>query len=66
VKAAPTILFYSQEFIDENLSRERVMHGDVLEAIRKEGIASLEQVAAVVLESDGTFSILSSLLSLAA
>ena len=42
------------------MRRERVVRGEVLAAVRERGIGSLDEVAAVVLETDGTFSVVSS------
>ena len=40
------------------MKRERVTEDEVLAAVRQQGKPSLEHVGAVVLETDGTFSIL--------
>jgi uncharacterized membrane protein YcaP (DUF421 family) len=39
------------------LLRQRVTAGEVRQAVRSQGIGSLGDVAAVVLETDGTFSV---------
>ncbi len=55
------VLLYSGEFLPESLKRERVTPDEVRQAARSQGYASLEgDVAAVVLETDGTFSVLTS------
>jgi uncharacterized membrane protein YcaP (DUF421 family) len=58
VKARPTLLFYEGEFLPDALLRERVAEDEVRSAIRSQGIPSLDEVAAVVLETDGTFTTL--------
>jgi uncharacterized membrane protein YcaP (DUF421 family) len=58
VKARPTLLFYEGQFLHEALIHERVAEDEVRAAIRAQGIASLANVAAVVLETDGTFTTL--------
>lgn len=60
VKSEPGLLFHGGSFLDGAMKRERVTREEVLAAVRQQGKGSLEQVAAVVLETDGTFSILSS------
>ncbi len=59
VTSKPTILFYRGEFIEDKMQRERVEHGDILAVIRRKGILDLNAVEAVVLETDGSFSVLS-------
>lgn len=58
VKAEPTLLAYHGRMLDDALDRQRVTHDEVLQAVRSRGVLSLEQVAAVVLETDGSFSVL--------
>lgn len=58
VKAEPTLLFHRGEFLANAMRRERVVQAEVYAAVREQGIASLEQVEAVVLETDGSFSVL--------
>lgn len=57
VKGDPTLLLYKGEFQNPALRKERVSQGEVLAAIRAQGIASVENVEAVVLETDGSFSV---------
>ena len=57
VKAEPTLLFHHGEFLRGALRRERVTEGEVRAAVRQQGIGALAEVAAVVLETDGSFSI---------
>ncbi len=58
VKSQPTLLYYQGEFLREAMHRERVVEQEIYAAIRAQGIASIENVGAVVLETDGTFSAL--------
>jgi uncharacterized membrane protein YcaP (DUF421 family) len=58
VKAQPTLLLYDGEFLSEALWKERVIEAEVVSAIRSQGILSLSQVAAVVLETDGSFTVM--------
>ncbi|NKE71229.1 YetF domain-containing protein [Candidatus Manganitrophus noduliformans] len=57
VKSEPALLFYRGEFLGEAMRRERVTEGEVRAAIRAEGFANLSEIEAVVLETDGTFSV---------
>ena len=57
VKSEPTMLLYHGQFLEDALRRERVAKEEVRSAIRSQGIAALDAVEAVVLETDGTFSV---------
>jgi uncharacterized membrane protein YcaP (DUF421 family) len=60
VKAQPALLLYRGETIDAALRRERVTAAEVQAAVRANGQAALEDVEAVVLETDGSFSVIAS------
>ena len=57
VKADPVLLFYQGRFLRDQMRRSRVVEDEVRSVTREQGIASLDDVEAVVLESDGTFSV---------
>jgi uncharacterized membrane protein YcaP (DUF421 family) len=61
IKARPTLLFLKGQFVQDLLQRERVAKGEVLAAIRNQGIGDLSQVDAVILETDGSFSVIQDL-----
>lgn len=58
VKSQPTMLLSHGEFRWQALKRQRVTAGEVRQAVRSQGIGDLDQVAAVVLETDGSFSVI--------
>ncbi|ACB51011.1 hypothetical protein cce_1661 [Crocosphaera subtropica ATCC 51142] len=58
IKAKPTLLLYQGKILDSALKNERVSEGEILAAIRASGISSVEDVEAVVLETDGSFSVI--------
>jgi len=58
IKGNPTLLFDKGEFIHDALKSQRVTQSEVMAAIRESGILSLENVSAVVLETDGSFSVM--------
>ncbi len=60
VRSNPTRLVRDGIFLDAELRRQRVTRSEVEAAIRKEGIGQVEEVAAVVLETDGSFSVIRS------
>lgn len=57
VKARPTLLVRDGVLLEDALDRQRVTHAEVLQVLRQHGLASLEACAAVVLETDGTMSV---------
>lgn len=57
VKGEPTLLLFRGDFQDEALRRQRVTRGEVLAALRNNGSGAIEDVEAVVLETDGSFSV---------
>lgn len=56
VKAEPRLLYYQGEFLWNAMKKERVNQGEVLQAMRSQGM-NHEDVEAVVLETDGSFSV---------
>ena len=54
----PKLLFYEGEFIEDVLLKERISEQEILETIRQNGIDALEQVKAVVLEGEGSLSVI--------
>jgi uncharacterized membrane protein YcaP (DUF421 family) len=59
VKAEPSLLYFRGRFLEEALRSERVTEEEILAAVRAQGVADLAGVDAVVLETDGTFSVIS-------
>ena len=57
VKSEPTLLLHRGAFLPEQMRQARVVEAEVLAALREQGIAAKDGVAAVVLETDGTFSV---------
>lgn len=58
VRSTPRLLVYNGEYLYDNMESERVVKNEILSAIRNKGIQNIEQVHAVVLETDATFSII--------
>ena len=58
VKSSPTLLLRRGEFLDDKLLAVRVTRSEVRAAVRASGIGSLDAVEAVVLETDGSFSVI--------
>lgn len=60
VKAEPRLLLHQGALLPDAMRRERVTEDEVRAAVRGAGIDALEGVAAVVLETDGSFSVVGS------
>lgn len=58
VKSAPSALLVDGMMREDALRRERVTSGEVKSAVRKSGIGDLAMVAAVFLETDGSFTVI--------
>ncbi len=58
VKAEPQLLLFNGEFLEAAMQRERVTRAEVCSAARSGGSASLSAVHAVVLETDGSLSVI--------
>lgn len=61
VKAEPTLLLHQGQLKHDVLKRERIAEGEVLAALRAGGVGAIEDADAVVLETDGSFSIIKDL-----
>ena len=57
VKAEPSLLFFRGEFLEQQMRRERVTRAELEAAVRQQGITSFEVVDAIVLETDGTVTV---------
>ena len=58
VRSAPSVLVRKGEFCTQVMRRERVTEREVLSAVRASGVSGVEDAAAVILESDGTMSVI--------
>jgi uncharacterized membrane protein YcaP (DUF421 family) len=58
VKSEPTLLFYRGDFLHSVMLKERVTEDEVRAAVRSQGMAAVADVEAVVLETDGTFTVI--------
>ena len=57
VKNEPKLLFYDGGFLRGAMRAERVTEEEVEAAVRQQGLASLEEVGAAVLETDGSVTV---------
>ena len=59
ITGEPALLFYQGRYLASAMRAARVTEDEVRSAVRSSGIAELEPVEAVVLETDGSFSVVS-------
>lgn len=58
VRSEPALLVIDGQILHDALARERVTRGEVEAAARSKGIGRLEDIAALILETDGSFSVI--------
>jgi uncharacterized membrane protein YcaP (DUF421 family) len=58
VESGPSLLFHDGDFIEPAMRRHRFTESDIHSAARESGLGSLAEVAAVVLQADGEFSVI--------
>ena len=58
VKAEPTLLLYQGKLLSDALQSQRVAAEEVRAAARQQGFAQLEELEAVILETNGEFSVI--------
>ena len=66
VKSEPTLLLRDGRFLDAALKAQRVTRDEVRSALRSGGVTDMEKVHAVVMETDGSMSVLQDRLDRAA
>ena len=59
IKSEPSLLYLNGSFLRETMKEERISEGDILQSVRNDGIGDLKEVKAIVLENDGSLSVIS-------
>ena len=57
VRSEPTLVVHRGRLLPDAMRRERVTEAEVLQVVRQQGRTALSEVAALVLETDGSFSL---------
>ena len=58
IKSEPALLLYRGEMQYDVMKKERIAEGEVLAALRTSGVSAIEDANAVILETDGSFSVI--------
>ena len=58
IKSEPSLLLYRGEMQHDTMKKERIAEGEILAALRTSGVSAVEDADAVVLETDGSFSVI--------
>ncbi len=58
IRSTPELLVFDGKFIKENMVKERIVKAEVYAAIRESGVQGINNVYAVVLETDASLSII--------
>lgn len=58
IKTSSVLLFYNGEFLESEMKKHFLSKDELLQAVRSQGIGSLEQVKAIILETNGKFSVI--------
>lgn len=59
-RSKPALLYHHQQFLKETMTKERVTREEIHQFVRLQGHGSYEEIEAVILETDGSLSILTS------
>ena len=58
VRSEPRLLVRDGQYLDDAIHAERMTQAEVDQALRRSGVGRIAEVAAVVLETDGSFSVI--------
>ena len=60
IKSSPSLIFYKGEMIKKTMRAERITEDEVHAIIREKGFSTTENIDAVVLETDGSLTVIKS------
>lgn len=58
ITAEPVLLFYKGDYMERNIRKQNLRKEDILTAARKKNFKDMQEVEAVILETDASFSII--------
>ena len=61
IKSEPSLLLYRGQMQYEVMKKQRIAEGEILAALRTNGVSAIEDADAVILETDGSFSVITNI-----
>lgn len=58
IKSEPSLLLFRGKMQHDVMKKERIAEGEILAALRSNGVSAIEDADAVILETDGSFSVI--------
>lgn len=58
VKSEPSLLYYNREYLEVSMKSSRITEDELEQSVRNQGHANLENIEAVILETDGSLSVI--------
>ncbi|WP_225743590.1 DUF421 domain-containing protein [Marinilactibacillus sp. Marseille-P9653] len=58
LKSKPALIYYDNQYDNRQMKKERISKAEILQAVRSQGVDSMESISAVILETDGKISVL--------
>lgn len=57
IKSTPSLLLYKGQMLTQVMKKERITPGEIYAILREKGLSSLEEAGAVILETDGSLTV---------
>ena len=64
VKSSPSLIVYKGELLKQVMKKERIDEDEIFAVVRKNGLGSIDEVDAIVLETDGSLTLIKNVGSL--
>ena len=61
IKSEPSLLLFRGKMQHAVMKKERIAEGEILAALRNSGVSAIEDADAVILETDGSFSVITNI-----
>src|SRR5690606_737695 len=58
VKSTPTLLVYKGKMLESAMKKERIARDEIFAVVRDKGFSDLEKIDAIVLETDGSLTLI--------
>lgn len=58
IRLPPHLLFYNGRFLEDNMKRQRILHEEIHSAVREAGYQHVQDIYAVVLESNARLTVI--------